>query len=267
VAFGAGIAAGGLGTIVGVSGGVFLVPMLIVLLGLPFQQAAGISLMTVIATSGAIAAGRAGQGLINVRLGMLLEIGSASGALLGGLAAYHLFSERALSLLFAACTGAIGITTLARLNKRNALDPAAEPGRLGGRYVEARSGREIVYRTKRLPVGVVTWFLAGNLAGLLGIGGGVIKTPSLTMWCGVPLRAAAATSGFMMGVTAVASVPLYYARGAVVPQFAAAAVLGVLLGAAAGLKVSDRLRVRWLKIVLAVVLFLVSAVMIARAAA
>ena len=62
----------------------------------------------------------------------------------------------------------------------------------------------MTYRVKRLPLAIVASFVAGNVSSLLGIGGGIIKVPVLNAWCGVPLRAAAATSAFMIGVTATA---------------------------------------------------------------
>ena len=87
------------------------------------------------------------------------------------------------------------------------LDAPTDPGRLGGRFYDDESGREVVYRVKRLPVALGVSALAGVVSGSLGIGGGILKVPMLNAWCGVPLRAAAATSALMIGVTAAASVP------------------------------------------------------------
>src|SRR5919199_5474555 len=92
------------------------------------------------------------------------------------------------------------------------------------------------YRVKRVPVALVASFLAGNVSSLLGIGGGIVKVPVLNAWCGVPLRAAAATSAFMIGVTATAGAVIYYGHGQLMPALAAAAVLGVQLGSWAGMK-------------------------------
>jgi hypothetical protein len=100
--------------------------------------------------------------------------------------------------------------------------------------------------------------VAGAVSGTLGIGGGILKVPALNAWCGVPLRAAAATSALMIGVTAAASVPLFYARGQVDPVLAAAAVLGVLGGSRAGFWFGGRARAKWLKLLMAAVLAAVS---------
>ena len=106
--------------------------------------------------------------------------------------------------------------------------------------------------------------VAGSLGALLGIGGGVIKVPALNAWCGVPLRAAAATSAFMIGVTAAGGAVIYYGRGQLVPTLAAAAVLGVQLGSWAGLRFGERAQAKWLKLLMAVVLLVVSALMFGR---
>lgn len=260
----AGAVAGALGALLGIGGGVFLVPVLVLGLQMPFKIAAGISLTTVIATSTTVAAGATGRQLINLRLGMLLEVATAAGGLLGGVTAQTL-APLTLQRLFSIVTATIGVVTLARANRRNILDATADPGRWGGRLFDEDTGRIVVYRLKRLPLAIAGSFLAGNLSTLLGIGGGTIKVPLLTTWCGIPIRVAAATSAFMIGVTATSGVLVYYGEGVIVPGFAAAAVLGVKLGSMAGLRLGTRLPARAIKMVLAVVLLLVSAAMAWRA--
>ncbi|MPY89238.1 MAG: TSUP family transporter [Luteitalea sp.] len=262
---GGGVVAGVLGALLGLGGGVFLVPLLTLGLGLPFRHAAAISLLAVIATSSMVTAGSAGRRLINVRLGMVLEIATTLGGLAGGLTALTL-SHQTLSTLFGIVTVLIAIVMLHQRNELVAvLDEAADPGWLGGRFYSYERGRHVTYRIKRMPVALGMSFLAGNVSGLLGIGGGILKVPALNVWCGVPMRVAAATSSLMIGVTAVATVPLYYAHGDVVPHLAAAAVLGVLAGSRAGLWVGDRARAKWLKVLLACVLLAVSILMFVEA--
>ncbi len=255
---------GVLGAMLGLGGGVFLVPLLVLVLDLPIRTAIGISLTTVIATSSAVSSRTAGQGLINLRLGMVLEVATAAGGLLGGLTAQFL-SERTLVLLFATVTTLVAAALFTRLERRNVLaNPTIDPGRLGGRFHDEESGGTVVYRVKRLPLAFAGSFVAGNLSSLLGIGGGVLKVPILNIWCGVPMRVAAATSALMIGVTAVTAVPIYFAHGEIVPALAAAAVLGVLLGSRAGFTFSGRVRIRSLKLLLAVILLLVSAMLLLR---
>jgi len=252
----AGAGAGWLGALLGIGGGVFLVPFLSIGLGLPQKIAVATSLMTVIATSSAVSAGTTGKNLINLRLGMLLEVASAAGGLAAALTLGYL-TERQLYIIFSVVTAAIAGIMLSRLDQRNVLHASHDPGVLGGRFID-ETGHEIVYRLKRLPVALGASFVAGNVSGILGIGGGILKVPALNAWCGVPMRAAAATSSLMIGVTAVSSVPLYYSDGYINPPLAAAAVLGVLAGSRAGLHFAGRARARWLKILMAAVLLTVS---------
>jgi len=253
----AGAVAGGLGSLLGIGGGVFLVPFLNAGLGLDFKIAAATGLMTVIATSSAVSANTAGRNLINLRLGMLLEVASAVGALIAGYTVQRL-SNDTLSVVFAVVTAAIAVMMISRLDKRNVLDPSVDPGSFGGRFHDADSGREIVYRVKRLPVGMLASLVAGAVSGTLGIGGGILKVPVLNAWWGMPMRAAAATSALMIGVTAAALAPQYYARGEINPPIAAAAVIGVMLGSRGGYWIGTRARVKWLKLLMAFVLAAVS---------
>ena len=202
--------------------------------------------------------------MINLRLGMLLEVASTVGGLAAGVTVERL-SDGTLSIMFACVTAVIAVLMLTRLEKRNVLEADVDPGPLGGRYYEEESGREIVYRVKRLPVGMFASLLAGAVSGTLGIGGGILKVPVLNAWCGVPLRASAATSALMIGVTAAASVPIFYARGEVNPPLAAAAVIGVLIGSRAGLWFGGRARAKWLKLLMAFVLAAVSLLYFKRA--
>src|SRR5262245_31363506 len=136
IIFAAGVAAGGLGALLGLGGGVFLVPLLHLFLGFPLKSAAAISLSTVIATSSSVPAARAGKQLINLRFGMLLEVATVAGSLLGGITA-QVFSETALQRLFGVVAMIVAFVMIGRLNRRNVnLDPRADPGPLGGRFFE-----------------------------------------------------------------------------------------------------------------------------------
>jgi uncharacterized protein len=134
VIFGAGAVAGGLGIVLGLGGGIFLVPFLTLALGFPLKSAAAISLSTVIATSSAVTARRAGNQLVNLRFGMVLEVATTVGSLLGGITAQFV-AETTLQRLFGVVAIAVAFVMLSRINRRNVIaDPAADPGRLGGRF-------------------------------------------------------------------------------------------------------------------------------------
>jgi uncharacterized protein len=264
IIFVAGVIAGAMGSLLGLAGGVFLVPFLNLGLNFSFPVAAAISLTTVIATSSSVSAVRSREHVINLRLGMLLEVATAGGSLLGGITA-QLIDPAHLQKLFGLTMAAIAATMMTRLNRRNViLDSSVETGVLGGRYVEQESGGVVCYRVKRLPLALFASFVAGNVSSLLGIGGGVIKVPVLNAWCGVPLRVAAATSAFMIGVTATPGAIIYYGRGQLIPALAAAAVLGVQLGSWRALRLAPKVPAKWLKLLMAVVLGIVAILMFVR---
>ncbi len=259
------VLSGTLGAMLGIGGGVFLVPFLVLAVGLPFHEAAAISLAAVIGTSSAVSAASAGRAVINLRLGMVLEVATAAGGLAGGLTA-QLLAPATLQLTFAAV--AVSVAAIMAITPEAApLPSSADPGALGGQYTDTASGASVTYRVQRLGVGLVASFLAGNLSTLLGIGGGIIKVPALVTWCGIPMRVAAATSAFMIGVTATSGAVIYYGHGDLSPALAASAVLGTHIGSTLGLRFSLRARARRLRLLLATVLLVVAVLMVVRAAA
>jgi hypothetical protein len=193
---------------------------------------------------------------------MVLEVATALGGLAGGITA-SMLSPRVLQLLFAAVTATIGAVTLARLDRHDQAS-GGRVGRLGGEYYDPASRTTVSYQVRRLPLALAASLVAGNISTLLGVGGGIVKVPVLNAWCGVPMRPAAATSAFMIGVTATAGAVIYYGRGDLVPELAAAAVLGVQVGSAAGLRLGGRLGQRALSVLMALVLFTVAALMVVR---
>ena len=259
-----GALSGVLGAMLGIGGGVFLVPFLVLIVGLPFKSAAAVSLAAVIATSSTVTAAKAGHHLMNLRLGMLLEVATAAGGLAGGLTAQAL-SPATLQLLFAVTATGVAWAVLRRETAEELVCPIGSLGPLGGEYVDEATGRTVRYRVERLPAGLAASFLAGNLSTLLGVGGGIIKVPVLVTWCGVPMRVAAATSAFMIGVTATSGAVIYYGRGDLIPALAAAAIVGTQVGSTAGMRLSARARAAGLRRLLAGVLVIVAVLMIVRA--
>lgn len=280
----AGAATGVLGAVLGTGGGVFLVPLLVLGLGLPMHYAVATSIVTVIATSSAVASTNVERGTANMRLGMTLELGTTLGAIAGGLTAAWI-APKMLEGVFAVVLvptavlmwrgrteetvgGGIVATRGAEHGGRQSKSPplqAASVGALGATYHDPAAGGAVAYRVERLPAALGISFLAGNLSGLLGIGGGVFKVPALHLVCNVPMKAAAATSNFMIGVTAVASAVLYYGRGQIHPHITAAAVLGVLGGSAAGSVLNQHIGGRAVRRLFAVLLAAVALQMLYRA--
>jgi uncharacterized membrane protein YfcA len=270
-----GAAAGYFGALVGVGGGLLLIPGLVLLFRLDMPTAVATSLVGVIASSTAAGSAYVGKGLTNMRLGMTLEISTTVGGLTGALLGTRLHGE-VLAGVFAVLVF-VTAGALLRPGKREheaAVEGAhadargtgwEESGGLGGGYVEPRTGETVRYRASRIPLGSAIALTAGVLSGLLGVGGGALKVPAMNLGMRIPMRVAAATSNFMVGVTAVSSLLVYFARGHVHPAIAAPTALGVAAGALLGARMSGRFRPSVLRRVLAVALLLLGVEMAAHA--
>lgn len=244
---GGGVAAGLFGSLLGLGGGILIVPLLTLGFGLPLITAVGVSLVCVIVTSGAAAGVYLERRVANLRLGMTLELFTAIGALAGGLIAF-LVPERILELLFTGLLAYVALTMALRHEPKedaevvtDHLDIATDDDSVAARL----SGPG--YRVRRIRFGVVGSVFAGVVSALLGIGGGLIKVPVMHVVMGVPLRVATATSNLMIGITASASAIIYLLRGGIDPYVAAPTAIGVFLGATLGSRTAHRIDIRILR--------------------
>jgi uncharacterized membrane protein YfcA len=210
-----GLAAGVLGALMGVGGGVIVVPALSAIVGLPFRHAVAVSLVVIIASSSASAAAYVGKRVADVKVGVVLELATVAGAVAGSTLAV-IVPVGALKLAFSAL--AIYSAGMLWVRRNHATE-------------EASAG---AYEVRRWPLGLGASAVAGAVSGLLGVGGGLFKVPAMTLGMGLPFKVAAATSNFMIGVTAAASAYVYYARGELDVDVAAPVVVGVFLGARLG---------------------------------
>jgi uncharacterized membrane protein YfcA len=274
-----GAAAGVFGSLLGLGGGVLIVPLLTLGFGLPLREAVGVSLIAVIMTSSAAAAVYLERRVANLRLGMTLELFTAAGAIAGGLIAFAV-EERVIAFLFAALLGYVSITMLRHREKGAVVaassgpaidvDSDEEPGPeplapvgLRERTLDRLSGDE--YRVRHLGRGIVGSTGAGVLSALLGIGGGMVKVPLMHMSMGVPLRVATATSNVMIGITAAASAVIYVLRGQVDPYVAGPIAIGVFIGATLGSRVAHRIGLRYLRLLFVIVLVYTAFQMLSKA--
>ncbi len=248
-----GLVAGAFGALLGLGGGILIVPILTLGFGMPLTAAVGTSLICVIATSTGGAAVNVRAGRADVRLGILLGAGTVVGALTGGVVA-GLLPERVIAGLFA---GLLAYTsyTMARgaLRRRSLarLEPAVARG-----PQEPRGDAD--HHLRHVPVAIGGSFLAGNVSGLLGVGGGIVIVPLVHLVMGAPMRVAVATSNFMIGITAAAGAYAYLFRGDVDVNVAAPVVLGVALGSAVGARWSGRIHTGWLIALFVVVMLYVA---------
>jgi uncharacterized membrane protein YfcA len=233
-----GFIVGAFGAMLGIGGGILLIPLLTGFCGVPIKMAIGTSILCVIATSCGAGVVYIGRGLTHNRLAMVLEIATTAGALTGGVTAV-VIRPFLLTIFF----GFILVYVAFSMRKLPKEDRAVLPtGVLDTSYVDPSTGNVVSYGIRNLPFGMGASFLAGNISGLLGIGGGIIKVPIMSLVMGVPLRASIATSNFMIGITAATSAIIYYGRGYIDPTIAIPTALGVLAGAQVGTRLGGRLR-------------------------
>jgi uncharacterized membrane protein YfcA len=235
-----GAAAGMFGSLLGLGGGILIVPLLTLVFGLDLREAVGVSLVSVIMTSSAAAGVYLERHVADLRLGMRLELFTAIGALVGGSIAF-LIDERWLSILFAGLLGYVALTMA-----RGGREVEAEEGTVEGPTGDSPRG------VRNLGWGMVGATGAGVASALLGIGGGIVKVPLMHLAMGVPLRVATATSNLMVGITAAASAVIYLLHGELDPYVAGPTAIGVFLGASLGSRLAHRIDVgvlRWLFVI------------------
>ncbi len=268
------IFAGFFGALVGVGGGVIIVPALTLLFHLPIHSAIAASIVSVIATSIAGALSYVDQQITNVRLGMFLEISTTAGALVGALIGV-LMHGWVLSLIFGALIFYMAIISYRTRKVEDRMlesggyeaktdDKIARTLRLYGNYHDEALKREVNYHATKTVEGSLISSFAGVGSGLLGIGGGVIKVAAMNSMMGIPMKASVATSKFMIGVTAATSAVVYFIAGGINQYTVAPVALGTMLGATTGSLIMNKLHSKVIKTVFFVLMIYLGYQMIAK---
>jgi uncharacterized protein len=252
------IGAGFIGALSGLGGGVFIVPALVVLAKMPMKVAVGASLISVVATSAGASVAFVRDGWTNLKVAMVLECATVTGALIGAYLA-GVISTTVLELLFALMMLQSAYFSLEKQQDdliENG-DPIAKRLHLMGE-VEDETGKLTHYEVIHFPAGATLMVVAGLMSGLLGIGSGALKVMAMDYFMHLPLKVSSATSNFMIGVTAGAGALVFLARGDVSTAVAAPVALGVTLGALTGSKVLPHANVKALRMAFVVILVLIA---------
>lgn len=239
------LGAGAFGSVLGIGGGLFIIPSLNLFLGVPLKTAIAASIVAVIATSLGGGNVYVRRHVADARLGLVLALATVPGAIVGALLATRI-NARVLAAVFATVLAA---SAYRMFRGRTAEATPARGGAAGptspfrDRYREPSTGRITPYTVARVPLGVGISVAAGLISGLLGVGGGIIQVPVMTLLMRVPIKVATATSTYVIGITAMAGAFVYYNHrpSYVDPAIAVPVTIGVFVGASAGSRLLGRL--------------------------
>lgn len=251
-------AAGLLGSLTGLGGGVVVIPVLTLCFGVDFHYAVGAALVASIATSSGSGSAYVKEGITNVRLGMFLEIATTIGAVAGALVAVYL-NNSVIAIIYSIVLFLTGTMQFVKKQDHTGErgSEAARRLRLFGTYPD-KDGVSHAYELRNVAGGFGVMGIAGMLSGILGIGSGVLKVIAMDNLMKVPFKVSTTTSNFMMGVTACASAVVYVQRGNIAPGIACPVLIGVLFGALTGARLLKRLDVRLLRKLFALAVFAVA---------
>ena len=267
----AGFAAGIVGSMSGLGGGVVVVPALTLLFGIPLEYAAGASLVSTIATSSGAASAYVKDRLSNIRIGMSLEVATTLGAIAGSLIAAYIYAKGISSYLFIT----FGIVLLLSLyptykeykrthRKKMYKDWSTDFFQLSGSYYDKAEKKTIKYSGYKWWLGELVSGGGGLMSGLLGIGGGVLKVMGMNRGMKLPMKVTTSTSNFMIGVTAATSSAIYWALGYIQPFIVAPVVIGILAGAYLGSKLLEKTASQKIRLLFLILLGVIAVQMILR---
>lgn len=258
-----GLGAGVLGALFGLGGGIIFVPLLMLVFGLAPAEAVAVSLIGIVAGSVGASTVFVDKGLSNVRLGLLLEITTAAGAIIGAIVAVYL-DDVILMVVFSVIVIYSGI--------RMILDPERVVEPTGGsddpmtfEYSDEANGEHVKYEVQNIKGGMVMCTAAGMISSMTGVGGGAIKVPLMNIYMHIPIKAASATSSYMIGITAFSGAITYFLGGQVLLEYAAGVAIGAFLGALVGTRLARKINGKHLRKYFSVVLFFMAGLVLLQA--
>lgn len=242
------------GSMLGLGGGVFLVPLFTLFFGVDQKLAIGASAVAVVTNSIVGSSVHLRSRFTNLRLGMLLQVPTATGATIGALIGASA-PERFVNALFGAVLSYAAVSMALQRQASVEYDPSdPDPWQLGAEYTDPATKKTIRYVPQRIGLGLGVSGIAGVISGMLGVGGGVIQVPAMNLLMRVPVKAAAGTSAFMVGITAVATASVYYSRDKIDPTVVVPAIIGIFVGSQIGSRLTRKVRAQRLVALFVVIL-------------
>lgn len=259
------VLAGFLGSILGLGGGTIVVPFLTLVLGVDIRYAIAASLISIVATSSGAAASFLRDHLTNIRVAVLLELGTVIGAMAGFMITSSI-SSRWLYLSFGIFLFFSSVMMLKK--KKDSITDVDHPWskklNLAGNF-RNENGEMTEYKVDNVPFGLVTMFFAGIMSALLGIGSGIFKVLAMDNAMKMPLKVSSATSNFMIGVTAAGSAGAFFLQGDIRPDIAGPVAIGIILGAFVGGKTMPKMKAETIRKIFVVAMGIVAFQMLKKA--
>jgi uncharacterized membrane protein YfcA len=269
-----GIFAGLVGSIAGIGGGVLIVPILTLVFKIPIHLAIGTSMISVLVTSLSASIRYFKKNIINIPLGLTLEIPTTIGGIIGSITVVYL-RHNILFLIFGCFLIAAGIFTF--IKNKLFMERALNTGSFSSgnknkdkgsvfdsSYYDQSCNKVIPYKIKKVIPGSALSVFAGTLSGLLGIGGGVVKVPIMHLIMNTPIKVATSTSIYMIGITAVVSSVIYFYNGFINPVITIPVVIGVLIGALSGSFTAMKIKTKYIAVIIMAVFILIGISMFLR---
>ncbi len=248
--------AGLLGALTGLGGGVIITPLLVLFLHVDMHHAMGASLVAAVATSSVTAIAFMSKHYTNTRVAMTLECGAIIGSIIGA-SLVPFLPIHLMSFLFGLF---IMLCIYADLKEQKPntptlvkSDPLAKKLKLSDEYP--------IFNLKR---GIGLMGVAGVSSGLFGIGSGALKVLIFDLTLKMPYKQAISTSNFMVGMTAAASIGIYYSAGFINPDICFPVLPGILLGAFSGSRLLIKANVTTLRYIFCAILFILGLEMIVK---
>mgnify|MGYP005809656281 CR=1 FL=1 len=258
-----GFFAGILGHLLGVGGGIIMMPMMVLLFKYPMHVAVPASLVAIVANSANVAANNIKKEIANIPLGLTLETVTVTFAIIGGFISFYI-NERALliifsiTMLFVAFIYVIDIGNNQNININNSDKICVRDTYFYNCYFDERLNKKIYYNVYNIFLTMCISSIAGILSSLLGIGGGFVKVPAMNLISKVPIKAAVATSNFMIGITASAGALVYLLYSRVDPHLMATITIGIYFGSQFSIKYFSKIADRKIKIIFIILIITVS---------
>lgn len=227
-----GVAVGIFGAVLGLGGGIIIVPVLTFLFDMPIHNAIAISLVVITANSMSTSAVYLKTGMSNLNLGIVLSIASVIGALVGSKTAVHLPQSKVMIIL-GIIQFIMAYFTYIKAKKGSKScngDDSSKKSFFYGEYLDKAVGQIIKYNPIKVVYNVIFSIFSGIFSGLSGAGGGIFIILGMNLISDMPIKAATATSSFVIGFTAAAGSIVYMQAGFVDVKVVCSIILGIYLG-------------------------------------